>query len=139
MGVIKTKGMIIMPRIARKGFDTSFFHIMVQGINREYIFSKKEYKEKYINLIKRYELIYKLEVLAYCIMDNHAHMLIYAENIGNLSSFMHSINLMYGQYYNKVNKRVGYVFRDRYKSEPIYKQEYLLNPPRLRHMILSLR
>lgn len=40
-----------MPRIARSSLGTSFFHIIVQGINKEYIFDKEEYINKYLELM----------------------------------------------------------------------------------------
>lgn len=43
-----------MPRIAIKDYDTSFFHIMVQGIRKEYIFKQEEDMETYSRLIYKY-------------------------------------------------------------------------------------
>ena len=43
-----------MPRISRENLNSGFFHIMVQGINKEYIFKEKENKEKYLYLMKKY-------------------------------------------------------------------------------------
>ena len=43
-----------MPRIARKDYDTSFFHVMIQGINKEFIFNDDKNKEKYIELMCKY-------------------------------------------------------------------------------------
>lgn len=40
---------------------------------------------------------------------------------------MHCLNTRYGLYYNKKHKRIGYVFRDRYKAEGIYSEEQLYN------------
>lgn len=60
-------------------------------------------------------------------MNNHAHMLIQTENIEKLSQYMQKINGMYAKYYNYMqNERVGYVFRDRYKSEPIHDKRQLI-------------
>ena len=115
-----------MPRKARKDLETSFFHIMVQGINREYIFERNECKEKYKSLLIKYMDEYEVKLLAYCVMDNHSHMLLFSERIENMSKFMKSVNTSYGQYYNKLFKRVGFVFRDRYLSEPIYTEKHLL-------------
>lgn len=116
-----------MPRIGRKNFDTSFFHIIVQGINKEYIFYKEEYIEKYIELL--FDNLKKCEVkiVAYCIMNNHAHILLYTESIEDMSGYMKSVNTSYAKYYNRNENRVGIVFRNRYKSEPIFSEEYLLN------------
>lgn len=116
-----------MPRIARKSLGTSFFHVIVQGINKEYIFNQKEYIEKYLELINKHKENYNIEILAYCIMNNHAHLLIYADDCKEMGKFMHKINCIYAQYYNNIENRVGVLFRNRYVSEPIYKEEYLLN------------
>ena len=58
-------------------------------------------------------------------MDNHVHLLNYIENINSLIKFMHKINLKYAKYYNKKYDRVGYVFRDRYKTQPIFSEKHL--------------
>ena len=84
--------------------------------------------------MNKYKNECNVQLLAYCIMDNHAHLLLYAEKIEDMSKFMHFVNSSYSNYYNKVNNRVGYVFRDRYKSEPIYKEQYLLNCINYIHM-----
>ena len=123
-----------MPRIARKNMETSFFHIMVQGINKSYIFKNKNDKNKYISNINKYQLQNNVQVISYCIMDNHAHILVHTDQIENMSNFMHLVNSSYSNYYNKTNFRTGYVFRDRYKSEPIYKEKYLLNCINYIHM-----
>ena len=60
-------------------------------------------------------------------MNNHAHMLIETEEIEELSKYMQRLNTKYGKYYNKKYNRVGYVFRDRYRAEGIYTEEYLYN------------
>jgi DNA-binding Lrp family transcriptional regulator len=58
-------------------------------------------------------------------MNNHAHILIKCAVIKKLSEYMHNLNTRYGCYYNKKYKRVGYVFRDRYKAEGIYTESHL--------------
>lgn len=123
-----------MPRIARSSLGTSFFHVIVQGINKEYIFNKEEYIHKYLELINKNKESYNLQILAYCIMNNHAHLLIYSEDYKELSKFMHKTNCMYAQYYNNSENRVGVLFRNRYASEPIYKEDYLLNCINYIHM-----
>ena len=107
---------------------------MVQGLNKEYIFNENYYKDKYINLIREYMKKYNIIVLSYCIMDNHAHLLIYTEQINQLSMFMQNINSKFALYYNKDITRVGYVFRGRYNSQYINNKEYLLNCLNYIHM-----
>ncbi len=60
-------------------------------------------------------------------MGNHAHFLFQIEGIEELSKFFHKLNTMYARYYNYMeNERVGYVYRDRFLSEPITSQRYLI-------------
>lgn len=107
---------------------------MVQGLNKEYIFNKNYYKEKYINLIKKYAKKYNILLISYCLMDNHAHVLIYTDKVNQLSLFMQNINSKFALYYNKDICRVGYVFRGRYNSQYIDNREYLLNCLNYIHM-----
>ena len=46
------EGLLNMPRLARKNLETHFLHVMVQGVNREYIFKNKKNIEMYLNMIK---------------------------------------------------------------------------------------
>ena len=60
-------------------------------------------------------------------MNNHAHFLIYSEKSEDLSKFMQKIKTSYSFFYNSFNKRVGYVFRDRYLSQEMLSQKQLFN------------
>ena len=116
-----------MPRFSRESIKTNIFHVMTQGINKMYIFDRPEEIKYYIKLM--YELLkeHKVKIIAYCIMNNHTHMLIRTENIDELSNYMHRLNIRYAMYYNRKHNRVGYVFRDRFKTEGIYSEKQLYN------------
>ena len=60
-------------------------------------------------------------------MNNHAHILIKTDQIAYLSKYMQKLNTRYARYYNKKYNRVGYVFRDRFKSQVIYSEDQLYN------------
>ena len=115
-----------MPRIARKDYHTNFFHIIVQGINKEYIFNKKEYIEKYLYLLDVNAKKFEFKIIAYCVMNNHVHILAYTEKIENMAKVMQKTNTSYGIFYNKEEDRVGYVFRNRYYTQAILTEEQLL-------------
>lgn len=116
-----------MPRYPRSYIQTSYFHVIVQGINKNYIFVNQEDILYYIKTLYKICGDYSIKIIAYCIMNNHAHILIKTEFIKNLSKLMHRVNTNYGLYFNKKYNRVRYVFRDRYKSEGIYSEEHLYN------------
>ena len=114
-----------MPRIARKNMTMPFFHLMTQGINKEYIFENNSEKVTYEKLILLQTEEFNVNILAYCIMDNHAHILIRVKEVENMSNFMHKINSQYATYYNKKHHRTGYVFKNRYKSQMINSLKHL--------------
>ena len=114
-----------MPRIPRMYLNTEYFHVITQGINKSYIFDSPIDIKYYIKNMYDIKDKYNIEIIAYCIMNNHAHILIKSAVINNLSNYMHDLNTRYGCYYNKKYKRVGYVFRDRYKAEGIYTENHL--------------
>lgn len=117
-----------MPRKARNNITSKFVHVISQGINKEYIFEKEEYKREYIKLLSKAIQEYQdTKILAYCIMDNHVHLLIYIVKIKELSKIMSKVNTAYGIFYNNKENRVGYVFRSRYYSQEIMEEKQLFN------------
>ena len=114
-----------MPRIPRENLNANFFHVIVQGIEKKYIFEIDKYKEKYRKILLENLDRCEVELLGYCIMGNHAHMLIYTDRISNLSNYMQIVNTAYALYYNKKMNRVGYLFRDRFRSVPILSNRQL--------------
>ncbi len=114
-----------MPRKARKNQISGYYHIMSQGINKEYIFNRKSHIGKYKELMLQKSKDLDINILSYCIMNNHVHILINTNKISHLSKYMQKLNTTYSNYYNKINKRVGYVFRDRFLSQEILSQNQL--------------
>ena len=108
-----------MPRVARKDMPGTFYHVMCQGINKEYIFNDDSLKKKYKKILEDKKENCTIKIIAYCIMDNHVHILLNTLKNDDMSKFMHRVNTSYGRYYNKLKNRVGYVFRDRYLSKTI--------------------
>lgn len=117
-----------MPRISRNNITSKYIHVIVQGIKKEYIFQENEYKQEYIKLLDKIVKEFAItKILAYCIMDNHAHLLIYTDEIEELSKIMSRVNTSYAIFYNKNTNRVGYVFRNRYYTQQIVNEKHLFN------------
>lgn len=117
-----------MPRLARNVLEgRQFIHVMVQGINKEKIFLTEREKLEYIKLLNKSKQEYDINIIAYCVMNNHVHILIGTQNVENLTKYMHKVNTSYGIYYNKNRKRVGYVYRDRFKTQVINNEKHLYN------------
>lgn len=113
------------PRANQEGIK--FHHIMVQGINKAYIFENDILITKYIELMMKYSEEMEIRIIAYCIMNNHVHILLRSEDILKMSKMMQKINTLYARYYNFIKGRVGYVFRNRYLSQPITSDIQLVN------------
>jgi len=64
-------------------------------------------------------------IYAYCVMDNHVHILLDTKE-KDLSVIMKGIAVRYASFYNAKYRRVGHVFQDRFKSEPIEDERYVL-------------
>ncbi|WP_425447563.1 transposase [Dethiothermospora halolimnae] len=113
-----------MPRTARKKSIDSIYHIMVKSVGGTTLFRKDEDKDIYLGIIRKYQKIFDFKVYAYCLMDNHGHMMIDA-NGSDVSKFMHRINQSYAQGYNRRYRRCGHLFADRFRSEIIDDEKYL--------------
>ena len=106
--------------------DESVHHITQRGINRSRIFRMDEDYLKLKGFIKRYLGYFKVKIYNYCIMPNHIHILLYAEEAIHLSKFMQAVSLSYGSYYRKKYKYTGYLWQGRFKNAHIDKDSYLL-------------
>lgn len=117
-----------MPRISRNSINSKFIHLVTQGIDKEYIFQEDKFKEKYIeNIHTNVKAFDNTKIIAFCVMDNHAHLLVYANDIQELSKMMSKVNTSYAMYYNKMVDRVGYVFKNRYYTQQIIDLKHLYN------------
>lgn len=116
-----------MPREARNIYNGNLYHVMTQGINKEDIFYNDTLKKIYIKLIFENAKKENVHIVAYCIMKNHAHLLLNITDVKNMSKFMKIVNMKFAMLYNEMEKRVGVVFRNRYESELIYDESYFYN------------
>ena len=121
-----------MPRQARQMSSTGIYHLIVRGINREVIFQDDNDRQRYIATLARIATDSNATVLGYCLMDNHVHVLI-KEGLTSISKLMHRLGASYAHYYNARYERVGHVFQNRFKSENIENDNYLLSVIRYIH------
>jgi REP element-mobilizing transposase RayT len=122
-----------MPRGKRVKSSTGIYHIMVRGNNKEWVFQDEQDKGKLYNLIKEVKDKFPFKIYAYCIMNSHYHLLAKEEEIP-LNEIMKLINQRYASYYNKNRNKIGHVFQDRYKSEPVEDNVYFLGLIRYIHL-----
>ncbi len=114
-----------IPRMARVKTTDSIFHVMARSISEVDLFKSDEDKILYLSRVKSYQKLYNFKVYGYCLMDNHAHLIIDA-NGADISKIMHSINFSYALLFNSKHKRHGHLFQDRFKSKIVEDDAYLL-------------
>lgn len=114
-----------MPRVARLKSEFSTYHIILRGNERKDIFLDTGDKEHFLRTLSAMKGKYNFHIYAYCLMDNHLHLILY-DNGNDISMIMKSINLSYAVYFNKRYKRVGHLFQDRFRSEIVDTDKYLL-------------
>lgn len=110
------------PRVQQPGM---IHHVIARGNNKESVFKKETDKIRYLQLLIKYKEQQKFKLLAYCIMDNHIHLLIKQGRV-SLSKTMQCIQQSYTQYYNHKYNTIGHVFHQRFKSKPVSDESYLL-------------
>ena len=121
-----------MPRIARIKSSTGIYHCILRGVAKRDIFLDDQDRYKFIKMIKETKEKYNYGLYAYCLMDNHVHMLI-KENKDQLSQIMHDLTLKYSMYFNIKYERVGHLFQNRYISKPVDNERYLLTVQKYIH------
>lgn len=114
-----------MPRKARKLSSTNIYHVMIRGNRKQDIFLEDEDRFRFTKILKKVKQKREYELFAYCLMNNHVHLLI-KEKDEQLSQIMKRINVSYVTYFNQKYRQIGHLFQGRFKSEPIEDETYLL-------------
>jgi putative transposase len=114
-----------MPRQKRALSPTHIYHIMVRGNSGRDIFLDDDDREKLLKIISNKKRENEFILYAYCLMDNHFHLVL-KEQKDNISHIMKRINITYVVYFNKKYQQNGHLFQDRFKSENVESDDYLL-------------
>jgi len=114
-----------MARPLRLELSGGLYHVTSRGDRREDIYVDDEDREEWLSLLGRVCFRFNWRCHAYCLMDNHYHIVIETAE-ANLSKGMRQLNGVYTQYYNRRHKRVGHVFQGRFKGIMVEQDAYLL-------------
>jgi putative transposase len=129
--------------------NDSYYHVYNRGLNKQPIFKDDYDYSVFLNLLKRYlsnkvvkdkvgreydSLNGRIELLAFCLMPNHFHLLIYQNDEAAMTALLRRISTAYSAYFNKKYKRSGPLFQERFKANRISKDEYLTHISRYIHM-----
>lgn len=114
-----------MPRIARVVVADYPHHIIQRGNNRQLVFFNDSDRQLYLKLLKKYSLECGCRIKAYCLMDNHVHLLAIPLKSDSLAKIMQKLSLTFTQYINKKYKRTGRLWECRFHSCLVDRDAYL--------------
>ncbi len=127
----------------------SYYHVYARGANKQSIFVEPSDYTFFLNLFARYlsgkpvpssggadypHFAGKVELLAYCLMANHFHLLFYQSKERAMPTLMQSLMTSYSGYFNRKYKRTGPLFESRYKASRIDAEPYLQHISRYIHL-----
>lgn len=109
-----------LPRTNRIGL----YHVINRGVEKRLIFLDDADRLRFLSLLDAQKAAFGFEVIAYCLMPNHYHLLLEMK-AENLSFALKRLGQDYTQYFNRKYNRVGSLWQGRFKSWFVYDQKYL--------------
>jgi len=116
-----------MARPIRIEYPGAIYHITSRGNAQSRIFDNDADRYHFLTILEQACKRYQWSVYAYCLMDNHYHLLVETHE-SSLSKGMRHINGVYTQWYNHTRKirRYGHLFQGRFKAILVDRDSYLL-------------
>jgi putative transposase len=114
-----------MARPLRLEFPGAVYHVTSRGNARQDIVADDRDRTQFLTLLAHVIDRYRWLCHAYCVMDNHYHLLIETPQ-PNLSLGMRQLNGRYTQGYNRRHDRVGHLFQGRFTAIVVEKEAHLL-------------
>lgn len=114
-----------MARPLRLEFPGAVYHLTARGNAQQAVFLDAVDREHFLALFGREIDQQRWHCYAYCLMDNHYHVLI-ATPEANLVQGMRRLQSMYAQWFNRRHQRVGHLWQGRYKSIVVDRESHLL-------------
>jgi len=105
-------------------YQGAYYHVYNRGVNKDFIFLEDENYLYYITKMRQFKNKYKVDIIAYSLIDNHYHQLLKQLSDIPVSKYLLAVNTSYGGYFNKKYKRVGPLVQDRFKQSIIRSDEH---------------
>lgn len=118
-----------MPRTNRTDIGNYCYHVINRANARLPIFFGEEDYILFENVLEEAQKKFSMRILAYCIMPNHFHIVLYPADDGDMGRFMQWLTLTHTQRWHQSNntKGSGHLYQGRYKSFLIQSDKHLLS------------
>ena len=113
-----------MPRTARITIVDVPHHITQRGNNRQDVFFVDDDRRVYLSILKEQSEKYGLEILGWCLMTNHIHLIARPSAPESLAKALGRTHLRYAQYVNRLHGRSGHLWQNRFFSCPLGRKQF---------------
>jgi putative transposase len=115
-----------MPRPKRIAPGGYCYHVLNRGNARQVVFHKPADYAAFVRLFDGAQARCPMRILAYCLMPNHFHLVLWPRNDGDLSRWMQWLQTTHVRRYHEHFHGSGHVWQGRFKAFPIQNDEHLL-------------
>ena len=115
-----------MPRLARTVAVGCAHHITQRGNNRQDVFFVDDDRDVYLELLREQAEKYRLDIVGYCLMANHVHIVAMPQAEDSLAKAVGRAHFRYTQYINRFHKRSGHLWQGRFYSCPLDERHFWL-------------
>ena len=118
-----------MPRKPRNSLGGVVYHVLNRGNARHRVFfTPADYVAFLVALLQASRAVSGVRVLAWCVMPNHWHLVLWPTRDGELSDFVRRLTQAHAQRHRRAHDRVGYgsLYQGRYKSFPVQPDDAFL-------------
>ncbi|MDR1016171.1 MAG: transposase [Coriobacteriales bacterium] len=122
-----------MPRSQRQQGALGVYHVIFRGIAQQLLFEEAADYDRFIQTLKRFKQQSAFALYAFCLMNNHVHLLLKV-NAEPLGTSLQRIMVSYSAYFNEKYHRRGHLFENRFKSEAVEDETYFLAVLRYIHL-----
>ena len=115
-----------VPRTARASAGGVCYHVLNRGNARARVFHGPPDYRAFLGLIERAGDRTPMRVLAYCLMPNHFHFVVWPRKDGDLSRWMHWLTTTHARRHQIRFRASGHVWQGRFKAFPIQRDGHLM-------------
>jgi len=94
-------------------------HVTQRGNERRNIFFTPADRDVYLGLVKQYAAVHPVDVLGYCLMTNHVHLVLLPGRAESLARLLRQVQMRYSQYRHALERGSGHLWQSRYYSCPV--------------------
>ncbi|MBI2794066.1 MAG: transposase [Ignavibacteria bacterium] len=111
-----------------------YYHVFNRGALRFSLFLGPALYDLFLQLATYYAQIYKIKLVAICLMPNHFHLIVSIDQDGNLPHFMRMLCGVFSRKVNKYHRRTGTIFEGRYHCKHVHDDAYFKQLCRYIHL-----